>query len=410
MRVLLSEGSGLTSRQVAGRLAALGHHVGVVSCDPIGITRFTRATKAWRAVPAFGADPLGWLDATLDAYADGGYDVLLPTQEQVTVLAAFPGRLADAGVVTAVPCFGALRAVQDKVSAHATLERLGLPRPEATVAASPADLVGWDRFPVYVKAPIGTATSGVRHVADRAELDAVLAADAFADAFADGGVLVQHPVGGPLMMVQSVFQRGRLVAFHANVRARLGVRGGASHKRSIDVPEVRELMARLGGSLGWHGALSADVVLGPDGPSVIDVNPRLVEPGNALRSGTDLTAALLDVALGCEVAPCPAGRADVRTHQLVLAVLGAAEQGRGRRGVAAELAAATRHRGDYAGSIEELTPLRRDARAVVPLALAVVLTLAHPPAWQHLASGSVANYALTPAGWRTICAAAEVDA
>ena len=50
----------------------------------------------------------------------------------------------------------------------------------------------------------------------------------------------------------------------------------------------------MGESLSWHGALSLDVVLAPDGPRVIDVNPRLVEPGNAWRAGVDLVGATGD--------------------------------------------------------------------------------------------------------------------
>ena len=57
--------------------------------------------------------------------------MLLPTQEQVAVLAAFPARLAARGVRTAVPGFEALCAVQDKLSAFATLSRLGLPNRRA---------------------------------------------------------------------------------------------------------------------------------------------------------------------------------------------------------------------------------------------------------------------------------------
>jgi hypothetical protein len=44
---------------------------------------------------------------------------------QVAVLAACRKRLAQAGVATAVPSFQSLRALQDKVSASATLEGLG---------------------------------------------------------------------------------------------------------------------------------------------------------------------------------------------------------------------------------------------------------------------------------------------
>ena len=60
MRVLLSEGSGLTSRQVATRLGQLGHHVEILSSTPICLTRFTRHVRKVHRVPAFARQPLVW--------------------------------------------------------------------------------------------------------------------------------------------------------------------------------------------------------------------------------------------------------------------------------------------------------------------------------------------------------------
>lgn len=405
MRVLLTEGSGLTSRQVAGLLVGGGHDVGVASSDPIGLTRFTRGVR-WHRISPFAADPMGWLDSAIDIYRTHSYDVLFPTQEQVAVLAARPTQLRDAGVATAVPSFASLGAVQDKLAARTTLQRLDLPQPDATVLTGTEELAAWDRFPVYVKTPIGTATSGVHRIDEPAEMLELLASGCCGETFTDDGVLVQSVADGPLVMVQSVFDQGRLVAFHANLRIREGARGGASHKRSIHTPATRELIERLGTALGWHGALSADIILTDDGPSIIDINPRLVEPANAHHSGVDLVQAMIDVAQGNQPSAQPDSRADTRTHQLLLAVLGAAQHRR-RRDVAHELWAAATHQHDYANSTEELAPFqpvpgRRDWRAPIPLAAAAVATLLSPHNWRRFASTSVSNYALTPQAWRTI--------
>jgi hypothetical protein len=45
MRVLLSDGSGLTARQTATQLADGGHAVHVLSPDPICLARFTRRVR-----------------------------------------------------------------------------------------------------------------------------------------------------------------------------------------------------------------------------------------------------------------------------------------------------------------------------------------------------------------------------
>ena len=220
--------------------------------------------------------------------------------------------------------------------------------------------------------------------------------------FGDGKVLVQTPAAGPLVMVQAVFCNGRLIAAHTNRRVREGARGGASHKRSMDLPEVRNHLQILGRSLGWHGALSMDAILTDDGPSYIDVNPRLVEPANAWRAGVDLVAPMLDLARGAEPAVQPPGRPHVATHQLLLAALGTAQRQETRRAAAAELTDALLRRRDYNDSVEELTPVAHDLRSAIPVTAAALATLTHPGTSRWFSSGAVTNYALTPRAWRQI--------
>ena len=147
MRVLLTEGSGLTSRQVAPRLDELGHQVGVVSSDPLALTRFTRSVQLWHRVRPFGPDPFGWLDDAVAVVRRHGYDVLFPTQEQVTVLSWGVGAGLLDDVATAVPPFAALRSVQDKIIAHATLVDLGIPEPPSAVVTGLRALEVWDSSP-----------------------------------------------------------------------------------------------------------------------------------------------------------------------------------------------------------------------------------------------------------------------
>ena len=304
--------------------------------------------------------------------------MLFPTQEQVAVLAA-----VGPPVVTAVPTFEALSQVQDKISASATLASLGIPQPPSVRVDQPADLEEWDSFPAFAKPPIGTATSGIRMIRRRSEL-----------AWEGEPFLLQEPVEGPLVMAQSVFDQGRLVASAANLRVREGANGGASHKRSLDLPIVREYLAELGAQLKWHGALSADVILGADGPSFIDINPRLVEPANARRAGVDLVACLMAVAFGRHPDPQPVERSDVATHQLLLAVLGAAQSRQARRAILRELRDAACHRASYKGSVEELTPVSHDLRAALPVTAAASATLAWPRSWRSFSASAVSNYAL----------------
>ncbi|HEY4701992.1 MAG TPA: hypothetical protein VIH64_08890, partial [Streptosporangiaceae bacterium] len=160
MFVLLSDGAGLTARQCATLLSAAGHRVEALSPDPLCLGRLTRHVRAVHRVPGLGSDPDGWLEAALAVAVRRRCDLLLPVQEQVTVMSLARERIAGAGLLTAVPDFAALRQVQDKVSAYRALARLGLPQPPASVVTSPDDLAGVGPLPVFVKTPIGTASAG----------------------------------------------------------------------------------------------------------------------------------------------------------------------------------------------------------------------------------------------------------
>ena len=87
MRILLTEGAGLTSRQVSTRLDHLGHDVSAAVSDPLCLARFTRHIRTLHRVPDFGPAPLVWFDGVLDVAARAHIDVIFPTQEQVTVTA-----------------------------------------------------------------------------------------------------------------------------------------------------------------------------------------------------------------------------------------------------------------------------------------------------------------------------------
>lgn len=403
-RVLVTDGSSLSARQAITALGRSGAVIDVVDPASRPLARFSRFVRLVHKVPSYGRDPWGWFDATLRVLASGDYDVLLAVHEQTAVLARAADRVRDMGVGLAVPPFSALRKVQDKAAAIETLELVGLAHPPTTLASHADDVLGLaGELPVYLKARIGTASGSVFHATDAAGLNAATAQLRRQRAFEYGGVLVQHPVQGPLLMIQAVFDSGVLIAHHANLRLREGASGGASHKRSVELPVIQHDLARLGHALNWHGALSLDAILSGDRPWYIDVNPRLVEPANAERAGVDLVGRLVDLALGRPARPSSPGRAGVATHQLLLAILGAAQRGGGRRGVASELVQAALHRGHYTDSREELTPVTDDPDSALPLAAMATSLLIQPERYRWFTTGAITSYALTAAAWRQIC-------
>lgn len=395
MRILLSEGSGLTSRQVATRLGDLGHEVEALSSEGLCLARFTRHVRKLHRVPPFGKAPLVWLEAASSIALQRHIDVLLPTQEQVTVLSAAISRLA---VATVVPKFVSLHRVQDKISASTTLAECGVPQPDWSILRNADDLARIEHFPVFVKRPISTASLGVRKVSSRSELATV----AVSLEIGKNPLLVQSAVSGPLAMVQAVADEGRLVVHHSCIRVREGVGGGAAIKESTSIPGIKVYLETLISFLGWHGPLSMDVIMAPGGAVVIDVNPRLVEPMNGFLAGVDLVAALLDLALRRHPRVQADSEPGVRSFQLLLAILGVAAREGTRRSVMRELFHAITRQGAYAEGVEELTPLRGDPLAAIPVIVAMMATLTNPGLWTAFHAGAVGAYSLTPVAWEQI--------
>ena len=71
-RILLSEGSSLSSREAITAFGLTGHQVELVSSNPICLGRFSRFVNRVHRVPASGADPDGPLpDHDADTLAVG---------------------------------------------------------------------------------------------------------------------------------------------------------------------------------------------------------------------------------------------------------------------------------------------------------------------------------------------------
>jgi biotin carboxylase len=410
MKILLTDASGLTSRQVATILSQKHHEVHVLSPPGISITNLTSHTKKSHLVPPFSASPYAWLDATLSILRSEKerFDILFCTQEQVAILSASVSLIQSTGVKLAVPEFESLRRVMDKVSACQALSDAGLPQPESVVLDS--DLEGLSRcealLPGYVKTPIGTGSTGVRRAANMDELASIVADFVAQGYFDDGGeLLVQKGVPGSLLMVCGVFDHGRLRAWHACVRVREGTGGGASKKVSLPLPLVGEHLQGFGWLLNWHGALSLDAILEGGRAWYIDVNPRIVEPINGLYAGVDLVEEMLQVTLGTEVEeerPPKHGIEGVETHQLVIALLKAAQEG--RMHLLGEVFKALMGFHEYAGSREELTPLDNDGVWSFLGLTVIFFGLLIGGSWvaEKLTGDTIKNYSLSPKGWKQI--------
>jgi predicted ATP-grasp superfamily ATP-dependent carboligase len=396
-KILLSEGSSLSSREAITALGLAGHRVELVSSNPICLGRSSRFVSRVHRAPASGADPDGYLAAVLEIIQRDNIDALLPVHEQAYLFAAARRQLPP-GLGIALADFDTFEQVQSKASFAALLTQLKIPQPNTEIIGSADEFAAERPFPFFVKTAFGTASAGVWRVGDARQRDALLLQLQQLNAFADG-LLVQAAIIGSLERTQAVFDRGRLVAGHIYRQVVEGPGGGDVLKISVVSAQVRDTVARIGHALAWHGALSFDYILddATGTPHFIDANPRLVEPMNAWLSGVDLPGALLQISLGETPPVQPEGRGGVLTRLGLMGLLDAARQRNRRRDIVREIGLLATGSGRYRGSREELVPLKTDPWCAIPLGVVVAQLLRAPEAAARFSESTIAAYSLTPA-------------
>lgn len=402
LRVLLSEGSSTSAREAITVLGLSGHHVEVCDPSPWALARFSRFVKKLHRCPPLRDDPDRYLAFVERLLASHKFDVLLPTHEQGFLFARVQKRLTP-GIGLALPSFESYRTAHSKAGFSRLLSALRLPQPATRIVTSERALREALRFPKVVKTSVGTASRGIWFVREAGDLEGAVRELAASNAFA-GEVLVQEWVHGTVEKAQSVFAKGQLLGFHAYRQVAPGIGGGEAIKESVGRPNVRDMLAKIGERLAWHGALSIDYLMPEHDatPRLIDCNPRLVEPMSAYLAGTDLVGLLLQVSRGETPAVLPESRTGVHTHLAMQALLGLASRGGTRRDLLRECWRLGRRRGPYAGSREEMTPVRTDRLSAVPLAMTAALLVARPKSAIALARGGFGAHLLSPESIRLI--------
>jgi predicted ATP-grasp superfamily ATP-dependent carboligase len=401
LRILIPEGSSTSVRETLTILGLAGHHVEICDPSPWCLARYSRFVRKFHRCPGLRTDPAGFLAFVEGLIASGNFDVLLPTHEQGFLFAKVQDRFRGR-IVVALPSFESYRAAHSKAGFSRLLARLELPQPTTRILKSQSEPRGATRFPAVVKTSIGTASRGIHFVHNESELASALHGIDSRGGFDE--VLVQDMISGTTEKAQSVFCRGRLVGFHAFRAVAAGIGGGEAIKQSVRRPIVRDYLQTLGAALDWHGGLSVDTIMPDDGtaPLLIDCNPRLVDPMSAYLAGTDLLGLLLKISRGERPEALPASREGVRTHLAMQALLGLAGRGGTRRDLLRECWRLGRRRAPYAGSREEMTPVRTDRLSAVPLAMTAALLVARPKSAIALARGGFGAHLLSPESIRLI--------
>ncbi|UGT38816.1 ATP-grasp domain-containing protein [Nocardia yamanashiensis] len=171
---------------------------------------------------------------------------------------------AAAAGLTTVNDARSIRGVRDKVQAAMIAADSGLPVPATWAAARLRDLarVPGSRYPLVVKPADGSSGRGVRLIRRPEQLDVMIGEGP------DGVHIAQPyvPNSGVDLKVYSV--RGQL--FGTERTSPLAGDGSADRPVRLS-REVRKIAARVGEVFGLD-LFGVDIVIGPDGPVVVDVN------------------------------------------------------------------------------------------------------------------------------------------
>jgi len=406
IRVLLTEGSSLTSREVVSCLGPLGYHLEVLDPDVLCLARHSRWVDRVHRCPRAGRDPLAYVDFLTGIVAARAIDVVLPTHEQAWLLAVARPRLPD-DVAVALADAHAFAEVQSKLRFARLLDELGIPQPQWRVVTGVGDLADL-AYPYWLKAAFSTAGRGVREVVDAATRDRALGELLGDDAVP---VMAQQPAVGQYGQAQGLFEAGRLIAAHTSVQRGVGMGGSAAARLSVDHPLARRHLARVGDALDWHGGLTLDYMHVDGSPVFIECNPRTVEPGNAAASGVNIPDLQIRMTLGETLSSSTRiGTAGIRTHGTIALLMGIAGRGGSRLPLLAELRDAILRRRRHADSTEQLTPITRDPLSLLPAALIAGRLLWAPSQANQIAAAAVDSYSITPATIATVSEATRPSA
>jgi predicted ATP-grasp superfamily ATP-dependent carboligase len=399
IRVLIPEGSSLSGREAIAALGPLGYSLAVCDPNPLCVSRFSRFVGKFYRCPRMGSDPLAYLAFILDLLQREPFDVLLPVHENALLFSRACEKISRY-THCAVSAFPAFERVQSKAAFTQLLADLELPQPPTRLVNHRSEIEAPPSYPFYVKTAYGTAGFGTWRVDNEADLSSVIQALEKSGAFDQPTpILIQGVAPGVLEVVQSVFDRGELVAAHCYRQMAVGVGGSAAARIRIERPAVIQHLMKLGKTLNWHGSLMIDYLF--DEPSgkiaYIDPNPRLGETMNATFNGINIADRIVRLSLGEKLSFNVEKQTPVESHILITMLLGKTAKNGTRRVVVLELLAALFKKGSYQHSQEEIANLSLDFLSLIPLLMVTFQLLVNPKNCLKVAAGAVYNYALTQA-------------
>lgn len=397
IKILLSEGSSLSARQA---LTALGHKDYIVDvCDPnpYCICRFSKYVRNIYKCPKVGLDPIGYYDFVLQLLQKEKYDVLLPIHEQAFLFSKNQNAISEY-VNIAIGDFDNFGILQSKVSFIKLLQELNIPSPQSQFIKTKTELENLTEYPYYIKLAYGTAGFGTWKVENKSKLNIVIS-ELETNGFLSGNseILVQQAVSGTLSVVQSLFNKGKLVGSHCYQLCSEGVGGSASARIGVNHPNVIKHVSEVGNKLNWHGCFMLDYIYNAQSgtPYYIEANPRPGETMNATLSGFNIVEMLTKLSLNELSNKSVELQFGIKTYSLMATLLGIGSRGGSRKEIIFEIIKVLSRSGNYKNSKEELTPIKKDFYSIVPLLFITLKLLVNPSSANEIAAKTIHNYSIS---------------
>ncbi len=212
----------------------------------------------------------GYAEETLDLCTRCGIDILVPLIDpELEVLANHRQQFYDAGVMVVVSPPETIAIGFDKYLTYQFGRERGIPVLETVLTVEEARerlAAGTFQWPLVVKPRKGSASANITYCHDELALQS-----AFTYCPAP---MIQAYVEGEEYGFDLFCDRDyRPVSVFC--KRKLAMRAGETDKAvSVDEPELLDLGRKIATELHLFGPLDADVMVGPDGPKLLELNPR----------------------------------------------------------------------------------------------------------------------------------------
>ena len=291
MRILVTSSRLPFALDLVRKLAARGHEVYASDSYEVAPGSHSRYLADHFVTAPPSSETEAFVAHVEEIVRENGIELVLPAFEEAFYLATRHAEISSLTTLFTAP-FPTLARLHDKDLFTQLAQRLGLPTPATVVARSDEELAeAIAGFPSYF-ARAAFSRGGVSLLTNTGPLAGRIE-PVDCHPTESSPWLVQEFVEGPMHCTYSTLHGGRVTAHCAYRAPRQWQHSTGIQFLSVDGEPSLRVAERLGSELDYTGQMSLDFVESPNGPMLIECNPRATD-GVLLMSAEELERGLLD--------------------------------------------------------------------------------------------------------------------